>query len=183
MAEKITRKQSSMIKRIAITGPESTGKSWLAEKLAVHYQTVWVPEYARQYIDGLNRPYNFDDILEIARGQYNLEEERALRANNLLFSDTDFIVLKIWCEFNYQKTHPWIDEMILKHKYDLYLLADIDLEWKFDPQREHPHLRKEIFNLYKKELTSRNLPFQIVSGREGERLRKAVSYVNLLEVS
>ena len=180
MAEEITLKQSSMIKRIAITGPESTGKSWLAEKLAAHYQTVWVQEYARQYIDGLNRPYNFDDILKIAKGQYILEEECALRANKLLFSDTDFIVLKVWCEFKYQKTHRWIDEMIFKHKYDLYLLADIDIKWKFDLQREHPHLRKEIFNLYKDELTTRNLPYQIVSGRMEERLRNAVSYVNLI---
>ena len=169
-----------MIKRIAITGPESTGKSWLAEKLASLYQTVWVPEYARQYIDGLSRPYNFDDILEIAKGQYDLEIEHALKANKLLFSDTDFMVLKVWCEFKYQKNHPWIDEMILKHQYDLYLLCDIDLEWKPDPQREHPHLRQEIFNLYKKELTTRNLPYKIVSGRGEKRLRNAVSYVNLM---
>ena len=70
--------------------------------------------------------------------------------------------------------------MILKHQYDLYLLTDIDLEWKPDPQREHPHLRQEIFNLYKKELSARKFPYKIVSGKGEDRLRDAVSYVNLI---
>lgn len=77
-----------MIKKIAITGPESTGKSLLAEQLARYYNTVYVPEYAREYIDNLNKPYNFDDILKIAKAQLKNEKLLETKANKILFCDT-----------------------------------------------------------------------------------------------
>jgi len=90
-----------LIKKIAITGPESTGKSELAKKLAKHYNTVWVPEFSREYIDNINRPYDYDDIIEIAKGQLNREKEAEKKANKFLFCDTELIVAKIWSEFKY----------------------------------------------------------------------------------
>jgi len=127
-----------MTKRIAITGPESTGKSMLAENLAIHYRTEWIPEYAREYINNLDRPYNYDDILIIAKEQIKREERMFGKANQFLFCDTGLIVTKIWCEYKYGKCHKWIHDNIENHKYDLYLLADIDLSWQPDPLREHP---------------------------------------------
>ena len=84
------------IKKIAITGPESTGKSTLARQLAEHYKTVWVPEYARTYINQLNRPYERYDLMEMAKGQISQEEKLLLESNNFLFCDTELSVIKIW---------------------------------------------------------------------------------------
>jgi len=164
--------------RIAVTGPESTGKSWLAEKLASHYKTEWVPEYAREYLEKLGRPYDYTDILVIAGGQLEAEEKASLSANGLLICDTDFIVTKIWCLVKYNRCHPWILEMAETHRYDLYLLCNIDLPWQFDPLREHPEMRKTLFEMYQQELTSNNLNFRIITGSGNDRLKCAVKEVD-----
>ena len=163
--------------RIAITGPESTGKSDLAKNLAEHYRTVWVPEYAREYLDKLNREYNYEDILLIAKGQVKAETGMLEKANRFLFADTEMIVLKIWCEVKYGKCHPWILNQLAKQNYDLYLLTDIDLPWQPDPLREHPDKRRELFNLYLDEMKKRNLPFEIVSGFGDQRLANAIEII------
>lgn len=167
-----------MIRRIAITGPESTGKSILAQQLADHYRTVWVPEYAREYIDRLNRPYEENDILEIARGQMEREEQAADKASELLFCDTELTVTRIWSEVKYNRCHPWIVRQIQMHTYPLYLLCDIDIPWESDPQREHPHLRKYLLGLYEQELNSRGVNFRMISGLGEGRLQCAVREVD-----
>ncbi len=167
-----------MVKRIAITGPESTGKSQLTEDLAKHYSTVWVEEYARKFIDSLDRPYTYNDILIIAREQLLNENIMATKANNILFCDSDFTVTKIWCEFKYQKCHPWIIEQFFNHKYDLYLLCNIDIPWEPDPQREHPEHRKRLFEKYVKELTAAHFPFKIINGLGKERIYNAKNIIN-----
>ena len=159
---------------IAITGPESTGKSWLSEQLAIHFNTLSVAEYAREYIEDLERPYDFKDIELIAKKQLQLEEQAIGRANNILFVDTDFFVTKIWSEFVFQKCSPWIIDQLQSHTYDLHLLCDIDLPWEYDPQREHPDKRQELFELYKSELTKSNRPFEIVTGTGEARLHSAL---------
>lgn len=164
--------------RIAITGPESTGKSWLAENLARAYHTSWVPEYAREYLIKLDRPYNYDDVLSIARGQMAAEDSALQSAGKLLFSDTECIVTKIWCDVKFDRCHRWIIEQIELRPYDLYLLCDIDLPWQPDPLREHPHLRQYLFDLYRTELTSRKLPFGVVSGTGEARLECAMEIIN-----
>lgn len=160
--------------RIAITGPESTGKSWLTEQLAKKFGTTFIPEYARDYIEHLNRPYDFEDIEIIAKEQLLLEEQAVLTANKVIFLDTDFFVTKIWSEFVYHKCSPWIINQLTNHPYDLHLLCDIDLPWEYDPQREHPHKRKELFELYQSELIKSNRPFEIVSGNGEARLNSAL---------
>ena len=164
--------------RIAITGPESTGKSWLAANLARAYQSTWVTEYAREYLEKLNRPYTYDDVLVIARGQMAAEDSALLQADKYLFSDTECLVTKIWCDVKYERCHPWIIEQIEKRPYDLYLLCDIDLPWQPDPQREHPHLRQYLFDRYYAELSKRKLPFDIVKGSGCDRLSCAMEIIN-----
>ena len=93
-----------MIKRIAITGPESTGKSYLTEKLARHFHAMWVPEFARVYIDHLDRDYTYDDILFIAKSQMESEAVAIDRTKDFLFCDTELIVAKIWCEFTKKRS-------------------------------------------------------------------------------
>ena len=163
-----------MIKKVAITGPESTGKSTLSKQLAEHFNAVLVEEYAREYIRKLNRPYQQDDILKIAKRQKEIELQKIKEANKILFTDTELIVTKIWSEVKYQKCHPWILKYIEQQDYDIYLLCNIDLPWEADPQREYPHLRQHLFNLYKQELETRKLNFEIISGTKEQRFENAL---------
>ncbi|MEA3504031.1 MAG: ATP-binding protein [Bacteroidota bacterium] len=165
---------------MAITGPESTGKSALAKALAEHFDTVWVPEYAREYIDGLDRPYRFEDIETIAKGQLRREEEMVKHANRVLFCDTDIVVTKIWSDFGYGKCSEWINSNVKNHVYDLYLLTNLDIPWVFDPQREHPSQREKLFEIYKKELDFNSFNYKIVKGIDKVRLQNAIGYVNSL---
>jgi NadR type nicotinamide-nucleotide adenylyltransferase len=163
--------------RISVTGPESTGKSWLAQHLAEHYKTQWVHEYARKYLERINRPYMYDDILLIARNQF--KEENALAQNNeLLFCDTDFCVTTIWCNVKYGKCHPWITENLEQNHYNLYLLCDIDLPWQYDPLREHPEMRATLLGMYKDLLTNHGFKYRIVSGTGDDRLHNAIAFVD-----
>jgi NadR type nicotinamide-nucleotide adenylyltransferase len=163
--------------KIAITGPESTGKSMLAEQLAEHYHTLWVPEYAREYINNLDRPYNQEDILEIARGQIRSETLLCRQTKELLICDTELMVTKIWSEVKYGNCDPWILKKIIENRYDLFLLCDIDLPWEEDPQREHPNDREYLFSLYKEELTNRAFPFFVISGLGKKRFNNAIRVI------
>ena len=163
--------------RIAITGPESTGKSWLAEKLASHYKTAWVPEYSREYLQNLGRPYDFEDIARIAKGQMRKEEQSASKATKFLFCDSDLLVTKVWSEFKFGKCDPWIVEQWLNHRYDLYLLCDIDLPWQEDPLREHPDKRKELFEIYHRQLSDMKVDFVIISGSGYKRQENAINAI------
>lgn len=151
----------------------------MAKALANHYNTIWVPEVARDYLANLGREYDYDDILTIAKKQIEKENKLAITANGLLFCDTDLIVTKIWCEYKYGRCHSWILEQIEKQKYDLYLLTNIDLPWQPDPLREHPDNRKEIFELYLEELKQRKMPFEIVSGMGSNRINSAIQKLNM----
>jgi NadR type nicotinamide-nucleotide adenylyltransferase len=167
-----------MVRRIAITGPESTGKSVLAQDLARHYRADWVPEYARVYLQGLRRAYTMEDILVIAKGQLRLEEEAARKARGFLFCDTDFLVARIWSEFRYGTCHPWIVRQSERHVYDLYLLCNTDVPWADDPLREHPNARQELFDLYQQALVRMNLSYFVISGTGEARTRDAISAID-----
>ncbi len=166
-------------KIVAITGPESTGKSWLAQALAAHYGGAMAGEFARPYLRSLGRPYTYEDILVIARGQH-AEILRTLNActGPFLFLDTEFTVLRIWCEFNYGRCHDWIREMEEKQQVDLFLLTDIDLPWQPDPLREHPNRRQELFDLYHDSLRRRPIPYHVVRGTGDARLMDAVKVID-----
>lgn len=163
------------MKRIAVIGPESTGKSELCQHLARIYETEWVPEFARFYLDRLGRPYEKEDLLQIAKGQVTWEDDKAEYANKYLFCDTNLIVMKVWSDHRYGDTDPWILEELVKREkeYDFYLLGNIDLIWRPDPQREHPKLRKHFFDIYENYLKDRNLPYAVVSGIEDLRVKCA----------
>jgi NadR type nicotinamide-nucleotide adenylyltransferase len=143
--------------KITITGPESSGKTTLARQLAQTFDTRWVPEYAREYIDQLERPYRESDLLEIARGQVAREDEYAQKNQALLFCDTSLEVIKIWSEFRFQRCHPWILEQLQKRQPDLYLLCAPDLPWEYDPQRENPDDRDALFDIYREELAGQHV--------------------------
>lgn len=165
-------------RRIAITGPESTGKSWLCNQLASYFNEPWVPEYSREYLNEIDGAYNYGDILAIAHGQFAREIYELSKAREYLFCDTDFLVNHIWCEVKYGKSHEWIMKTANEHPYYFTLLCDIDLPWEFDPLRENPHNREHIFNLYKEELETRRMPFSIVNGSGDARLSNAIDLLS-----
>lgn len=169
-------------KKIVVIGPESTGKSTLSEALAKELNTLWVPEYARAYLNELNRAYEQQDLLEIAKGQLQSEDELSAKANELLISDTDLNVIKVWSEHKYSNCDRWILEQIAGRKYDLYLLTDIDIPWQDDPQREHPEpeLRKYFYDVYKDVVQSSGIQWVSVSGTPEERLKHALMAVKSL---
>ncbi len=174
-----------MTRRIVITGPESTGKSTLCTQLAAHYNTSWVPEYAREHLlkNGMN--YTYNDLLTIARHQLELEDDMASSIRHgLIFVDTDMYVMKVWCEFVFGRCHQWILDRIAERKYTLYLLCNTDLPWVKDDLREYPDLepRLKLFNIYKDNLINQHVPWKIISGNYEERLRTAVDAVNRLLV-
>jgi NadR type nicotinamide-nucleotide adenylyltransferase len=164
---------------ITLTGPESTGKTTLAAQLAGHFHTVWVPEFARSYLNELGRPYQQSDLLEIASGQVALEEDFRLKANELLFLDTSLEVVKIWSEFRYGSCHPWILEQWQQRRHDLYLLCLPDVPWAFDPQRENPGDREVLLEIYRRELTTLGVSYFELSGLGVGRFHTAVKVVEI----
>tara|TARA_B110000003_G_scaffold2652_2_gene2788 strand:- start:20425 stop:20937 length:513 start_codon:yes stop_codon:yes gene_type:complete len=160
------------MKKIVVIGPESTGKTTLTKALAKHFECDYIEEYAREFIDKLDRPYQEEDILTIAQKQIELEESQKTN-HPYLFLDTDLIVCKVWSQYKYGNCHPWILQQIKTREYHHYLLCDIDLEWQADTQRENPNNRKELFELYKKELIESGKSFSIISGRD--RLEQAIA--------
>lgn len=169
----------SNIKKIVVIGPESTGKSTLSAALAEELGTVWVPEYARKYLEHLGRPYKQQDLLEIAKGQLELEDKLVLKANNLLICDTDLHVIQVWSHARYNSSHRFITENIATRKYDMYLLTNIDTIWEDDPLREHPlpEERKYFYNIYKDIVQNSGLPWADISGTREERLKKALAAI------
>jgi NadR type nicotinamide-nucleotide adenylyltransferase len=177
---------SPKLKKIVITGPESTGKSTLSSRLALQYNCSWCPEYAREFLMANGPGYTYDDLLTIAKGQLELEEVYTRLAsrekNPLLFIDTDMYVMKTWCEFVFGKCHRFILEQAAIRKYDLYLLCDTDLPWSADPLREYPDLesRRKLFLMYQDILVNQSTPWTIISGTSDERLEKAIIAIESL---
>ncbi|MBX9782723.1 MAG: AAA family ATPase [Chitinophagaceae bacterium] len=182
------------MKKIAIIGPESTGKSTLCKELATHYHTLWCPEFARGYLTEHGMDYTYDDLLTIAKGQVQQEEEYVNKAERLqmtderkangpiLFIDTDMYVMKVWCEFVFGQCHQWILDRITERRYDLYLLCKPDLPWMPDPLREYPdeQRRQKLYHYYKDLLANQTTPWVEISGMNEERLKKAVEAVDQL---
>lgn len=171
--------KSTMMLKVVITGPESTGKSTLAEQLARLYHTIFIPEYARTYIEKLNRSYVYEDLEHIAKRQvYDLKAYES-QANDLLFLDTYLIITKVWFDVVFQKHPDWIVESIKKSNIDLYLLCATDLPWQADSVRENGGAKREqLFQIYQQELENFGLSYRIVKGFGDERLRSASSFVN-----
>ena len=167
-------------RKIVVIGPESTGKSTLCEQLAAHYQTEWVPEFARNYLLEIRRPYSYEDLLYIAEGQIR-QEDRIVSdtTSDLVFIDTDMYVMKVWCEYVFKKCHAYILDEIVKRKYDGYLLCNVDLLWVADELREYPDLesRERLYQMYKDIMINQHVPWIDISGNYEERLQKAISFI------
>ena len=169
-------------KKVVVIGPECTGKSELSEFLANCFNTRWVAEYAREYLDALTQPYQEHDLLTMARGQLLRETQQMAYANRVLICDTNLLVIKIWSYYKYGRCDEDILRLINPHAYDLYLLTYIDIPWEDDPQREHPHQREVLWNIYREELQRQRVSWIDIRGDRMERRKAAVAAVeNLLK--
>lgn len=173
-----------MQKRIVILGPESTGKSELTINLAEYFNAPYVPEYAREFLTRHGTAYTFDDLLSIAKGQVALED-RIISENPgkpLVFIDTDMHVMKVWCEFVFNKCHTYILDQLSTRQYDLFLLCNVDLPWTKDDLREYPDVetRRKLYDIYSETMVRENLPWVDISGNYTERLNKAMEAVKNL---
>lgn len=183
--EKNLKQQSTEIIKIALFGPESTGKTTLAKQLAEHYKTAWAPEFARDYLqekwEKTAQICDVNDMLPIAYGQTKLENESLSIANKYLFCDTNLMVTKVFSEVYYNFCDPILDKAARKHKYDLIFLTDIDVPWEKDDLRDKPEGRESVFAVFKQTLIEHDKPFITLSGDKELRLKKAVAIIDDLE--
>jgi NadR type nicotinamide-nucleotide adenylyltransferase len=166
------------IKRIALIGPESTAKSTLTEALALHYNTNFVAEYAREYLQKINRKYTLNDVIEIAKKQFEKEQLLLVDSNHFIFVDTEAIIAKVWCMDVFGHFPDWIKNNIQNHPYDLYLLTYPDIPWKPDSLRENAHRRNYFFEVYENELKVIGANYAIIKGFEGERLENCILLID-----
>lgn len=170
--------EESKLIKIAVVGPESTGKSWVSERLARHYDTICVPEYAREYCRNLNRQYTLQDEMNMFYGQLALERSvMPLARHGLLFCDTTFLTIKVWSDHLFGHTPEPVLAELKAHPYDHYLLMDIDLPWEDDPLRDFPDLREHFMTVWHRELQAMQASYTVISGLGEKRFENAVAAV------
>lgn len=166
------------IKKIVIIGPESTGKTELAMFLAAKFDTVYVPEYARKYVEKLNHPYTYKDIEIIAKKQIELDNEYSAKANKILFFDTYLIITKIWFKVVYNKIPNWLDNAIINSNIDFFLLCNTEIPWIPDKVRENGgEMREKLFGMYENEIRQYGFKYGIVKGTGEYRFDNALEQV------
>lgn len=170
--------KENIIKKIAVVGPESTGKSTISAQLADHYRTVWVPEYAREYCAALTEPCTWQDEINMFLGQLELESRMLPLANKILICDTTFITVKIWSDHMFGETPQEVLDELPRRPYDLYLLMDIDLPWQEDPLRDFPHMREHFMEVWHSELKALGANYHLISGSNEERLKNAIEEID-----
>ena len=167
------------ILKIVITGPESTGKTTLCKSLASYFNTSYVPEYSRGYLQQQEARYTREDLSIIAAGQMKLEDDHQLKNKLLLICDTSLEVIRIWSEWKFKACDKFILEHARTRLPDLFLLLKPDFPWQPDPQRENPDDRDALFAYYQKTLSEYNTKVIEVSGSVEERLNRAIEVIKL----
>ncbi len=160
------------ILRIALLGPESTGKSTLAERLAEQHRTVWVPEFARTYLASLDHPYTESDVVHCFREQLAAENRMAFTAYRYLFCDTEVINFRVWLLYRFGHCPSFVSDA-WTNRYDFYLLTYPDIAFEPDPLREHPGRRLFFFDWYRRELEMRGASYAVIKGEGEARIRNA----------
>jgi NadR type nicotinamide-nucleotide adenylyltransferase len=170
------------MKRVVVTGSECTGKTTLAADLARRFGTVWVPEYAREYLNekvattGL--PLDESDVEPIARGQVAAEERGATMAKGLLVLDTDLVSTTVYARHYYGACPAWIEQAARDRRADLYLLCDIDVAWVANPARDRPHMREHMHALFVGALEALGAPYVTIRGSWDDRRAAAIAAVS-----
>ena len=152
--------------RIGIIGPESTGKTTLAKELAERYQGIYVPEYAREFVEKKgSTEVTWDELCEIAKHQIDqLKELTNERVNELAIFDTELIVTKVWFDYAFGRWPEWLDEAIKQYPMDVYVILYPDIPWVPDPARSNgsDEIRMELFERYKQEVEALGIKHYLV---------------------
>lgn len=184
MEEKYKQQPANCIK-VVMYGPESTGKTTLSKLLARHYNSVWVPEYAREYLqdkwNNARKTCEPQDLLPIAEGQMKLENNLAQKTDTVLICDTDLLETMVYSEAYYL---GYCDKILkkyaLQNTYNLYFLTYIDIPWEADDLRDKPEDREDMFNAFEKALIENNRPYVLLKGNIKERLATAIKHIDKL---
>ncbi|MBA09766.1 ATP-binding protein [Flavobacteriaceae bacterium] len=184
MDKELKQVPSNCIK-VVLFGPESTGKTTLSRHLARYYNSVWVKEYAREYLQNVwnneRRTCQSKDLLPIARGQIKLENELSQKTNSVLICDTDLLETKVYSEAYYSGVcDPLLEKYALKNTYHLYFLTYIDVPWEADDLRDKPNERERMFKAFEEALQKYDRPYVVLKGNKKERLTKAVFHIDQL---
>lgn len=184
MENKLKQESSDCIK-VVLFGPESTGKTTLSQQLARHYDSIWVPEYARKYLqkkwNNKRKTCEPKDLLPIAVGQIKSENKLAKKTNSVLICDTDLLETKVYSENYYSNTcDPIIEKYALENKYDLYFLTYIDTPWVADDLRDKPSERLHMFNAFQEALIKYKKPYILLKGGKNKRLDSAIKLIDEL---
>ncbi len=162
------------VRRIVVTGSESTGKTTLAGRLAERYETVAAPEFSRVYAEGRRVPLDRHDVEAIATGQIALEDRFRRRANGLLVLDTDLFSTVVYGPHYYGTLEPWIEHRAVERRGDLYLLMDIDVPWTPDPIRDRGEQRARMHALFRTVLERHGLNHVTIGGAWEQRFERSV---------
>lgn len=181
--EKNLRQEKANIVRVVLFGPESTGKTTLSTQLARHYNTVWAPEYAREYLqdkwNNYRKTCENSDLIPIAVGQMKLENDLVKKADKVLICDTDLLETKVYSQEYYGGfVDPKLDKAAKTNQYDLYLLTYIDTPWEADDLRDRPEMRLEMFNAFEKALKEHKCNYILLKGDKEKRLKKAIKTID-----
>lgn len=181
MEQKLAQAATDCLKFV-IYGPESTGKTTLAQQLAEHYQTRWVPEFSRAYLqekwDLTKTICEESDLLPIAVGQMAAENAAAAKANRLLFLDTNVRTTVLYAHHYYGRCPQILTDLIAQQDYALYFLTDIDVPWVADDLRDQPNERAQLFAKFQADLRTHDLPYVLLQGDEASRLAAAIQVVD-----
>lgn len=166
------------VKRITLFGPESSGKSTLAEDLAKYYKTNIIPEYGRTYTEAFGPDVNESDMVKIVKGHLASVNTAKKFSNKIVIEDTDPVMSSVWSELLTGKRNKWFDEF--RDYPDLYILCKNDIPWEDDGTRyfKEEKDRVNFFNICKQELDNRKVPYMIVSGSKKDRLEQAKTKIN-----
>ena len=183
--EKVLTQQPANCIKIVLFGPESTGKTTLSQQLARHYHSVWVPEYARDYLQNKwnneRKTCEPKDLLPIAIGQMALENNLAQKTDSVLICDTDLLETKVYSEAYYSGIcDPTLEKYALKNIYDLYFLTYIDTPWEADDLRDKPEEREAMFKAFESALIKHKKPYVLLKGDKKTRLELAIKHIDLL---
>lgn len=180
--EKKLSQRTTDIKKIAFVGPECTGKTTLCTHLAKHFRTQWTPEYMRTYLqkkwDQTRQVCQWEDLLPIAIGQIQSENQIAITANQYLFCDTNLLEIAIYSHIYYGKCPEQIENYAQNNSYDLIFLTDIDVPWQPDDLRDRPHQRQQIYNFFAEYLSKNNIKFIPLRGSLQERMNKVIAHIS-----
>ncbi len=171
--------------RICVLGVESSGTTTLAQALAEYYQTVWVPEYGRNYWEGRqyiphSEQWQSHEFLHIAQTQITLENALALQANQRIICDTDPLATHIWHRRYLGFYYPELETIAQQRNYALYLITEPDFEFVQDGTRESEHLRMEMHQWFMEQLTKMGKSWVSVTGSPEKRLADAIAIINTL---